>query len=149
MCEFERDVASANKQQAARKLLELEKCSARRQVLASRDPELHGFGSGSDMHAADVQCLAVHLDGARADEVGAAVKHLDPGSGEALLSAGGNGLGEAALEVHELRPVDLRLRGSDPLSLETRGPVERFGGPQALSPTCRKTCMRSFPKSTT
>ena len=43
MCELEGDVAPANEQQAARKLLKLEKCGAGRQVLASRDPELHGL----------------------------------------------------------------------------------------------------------
>jgi hypothetical protein len=128
MSELEGNVATAYEQQTLWEFLELEKCGAGREVLASQDPELHGFGAGPDMYVARIQGLAVDLDGARADEVGAAVKHVDAGSGEALLSASGNGLREAALEAHELRPVDRRLRRPDPLSRETLHPVERFRG---------------------
>src|SRR5262245_20578311 len=116
MRKLERNVSAAHEQDARWKAIELEKLFARHQVLRAGNSKCRRPGTGSHDDVPAFENVVSDRDRCRTRECRTAVKRIDASLEKARLSAPRDIRDQRTFELHEPRPVDLRVRGLDALA---------------------------------
>ena len=116
MSKFKRDITASDKQDPFRKLIQLQKLFARREVLRSGNFQVCRFLSGCNDHIAPFYHFGAHLNRGPPDEMGASVECRYAGFRKAFFPVLGNRLSERSLEAHQLLPINLKFLGLNSFS---------------------------------
>lgn len=120
------DVAAAHQDHAPRDLLQLEKLLAGGQVLFAGNSQFDRFRAGGDEEMASFQSFAFDSYRARVGEPRPPAEGFDSLVRVHLLVFARDGIGEAALERDQFRPINVQLSG-DAVRAHAECEVDDFG----------------------
>ena len=128
MRELEGDVPASDEENPQREPVQLQELIAGREVARAGNRQISGHLPGRNHDKPSNQCLFPYLHGGGTGEARTAMERGDACFREAVFAPPWNGLGERALETHQLGPIDLKLPGLNAFSFHSTGPVDGFGG---------------------
>ena len=108
-------------------MLEVQEVGAVDEVLVAREVQGAGAGAGGDQEAVGVVGGVLDLQLAWAGESGAAVQGGDAMAAQAVFHVLGHGVGEAVLVLHQVGPVDGKIRVVDALAAHQPCAVDDLG----------------------
>src|SRR5690606_9951782 len=123
----EGDVAAADQYDAPRQLIQFHEFVAGDEVLFTADAERHRLCAAGEEEVASLEVLLIDRHGIAPGQTGAAMVALDALLAERRLPGFRHRIGEAALEAHELRPVELQVAVAHALAGEAPHLVNRLG----------------------
>ena len=136
--EFHGNVAAAHEHDPLRLLVELEKGLAGSQCVLAWNPERGWPRAGGNDHGRALEIVVTDAHRGGSDELRAAMERVDAEIAQPRFLPGRDRRREAALEGHQLGPIDPRAAGLNPSAAQAMPPLERFGLAMATHPAFPK-----------
>jgi hypothetical protein len=127
MCKLKGDIPASDKENPPREFVQLQELIACRKVLSAGNLQICRYLADSNHDVPSLQCLFSYLYGSRTGEARPTMERCDACVREPVFAPLWNGLGEGALETHELGPINLKLLSLNSFSFHSTSPVNGFG----------------------